>query len=650
MLDWLACALVKTLSAVLCRLPPSVAVWLGARCGLLACRLQPKRTRIGLKNLRAAFGETLTPGELQRLIRRCYAQLGSGVLELLRLPVIDRAYVERYVTVEGRHHFEAAVASGRPGILLTGHYGNWELSSIVAALRGYPIMALARAQEKFPKLYRLLVSYRESKGCTIVHKGGAMKQLIAALEAGRLVGIVGDQASRQGRFADFFGRPALFATGPFALAYGKDAVLLPAFIHRVRGPRHRLVIEPPIRLDRALRKDEAVRSGIDAFARVLARHIQEDPSQWLWMHNRWKYTPATRVVVLSDGKLGHVKQSLAVVDEARAHRPQLSAEVIEVAYRSRWRRALAVLWAGMMPAGVGASACLRWALHPDTAARLLTRAADLVVSCGASTAPINLLWAAENRAKSVVIMNPAPLPLSRFHLVIAPQHDGLPPRPNVVQTVGAMSRPLGEAALRDAARHLHANPKCRVPAAAEQARPVIAVFIGGDTSHYALSPAFAEALLAQVQAAAEAADGWYVVTTSRRTSPAVERTLSERTARDPRCRLLLVASRDPLNGTMEGMLGWAEAAVVTSESVSMISEACASGRRVVVVEPPRRRGQGGALTKQHRFLRQLVERGHVRDTPVPELGPALQRLLKERPPTARLDNAAAVREALATLV
>src|SRR3989338_2903493 len=329
MLDWLACLLVRVVGGALCRLPPAAAVWVGERLGDLASWLQPKRTQAGLMNLRAAFDGALPPEEAGRLIRRCYRQLGAGLMELLRLPVMDRAYVDRYISVEGRRHFEQAMAGGRPVILLTGHYGNWELSSIAAALHGYPIVALARAQQKLPKLYRLLVSYRESKGCTIVHKGGAMKRLIAALDTRRLVGIVGDQASRQGLLVDFFGRPALFATGPFALAHSKDALILPAFMHRVRGPFHRLVIEPPISLRRELPEAEAVRQGISEFAAVLTRHILEDPAQWLWMHKRWKHTPARRALVLSDGKLGHLKQSLAVVEALRDSSPRLSHAGVE---------------------------------------------------------------------------------------------------------------------------------------------------------------------------------------------------------------------------------------------------------------------------------------------------------------------------------
>jgi KDO2-lipid IV(A) lauroyltransferase len=645
MLDWIAYWLVRASGALLCRLPPEAAVWLGERLGSLAYWLQPSRTRVGVLNARAAFDGRLDPFAARRLIRASYRQLGAGVLELLRLPVIDAAYVERRVTVQGMSHLQRAVASGAPVILLTAHFGNWELASIVGALKGYPLVALARAQTKFPRLYRLLMSYRESKGCTIVHKGHSLKRLLGALRGGRVIGIVGDQASRQGGWAAFFGRPALFATGPFELAHTRRAALLPVFSHRLPGARHHIVIEPSIAAPAGQPRAAAVRQGLEAFVAALTRHVTQDPAQWLWMHKRWKHTPARRVLVLSDGKPGHVMQSLAVVDALRVARPEVTHDVVEVRFRHPLARAAAVAWSWAVPTSWGAARILRWTLAPASAQALLTRYADLIVSCGASVAPVNLLWAGENRAKAIVVMNPAPLPLSRFSLVVAPRHDALAEHPNVVPILGALSRPPAADAAA-ARRRLAAHPRFR----GEGPSPVVTVLIGGDTPDYALTPAFAEALLRQVLAACETAGGSCLVTTSRRTVPAVDRHLADAFTEHPRCRLLLLASRDALDGTMEGLLAGADAVVVTGESISMVSEACASGRPVVVVEPPRAPGRGGGVTKHQRFLRAAAEDGAVDLRPVDALALALARHLARPEAPKPLDSLAAVREAVAPLL
>jgi KDO2-lipid IV(A) lauroyltransferase len=651
MIDWLACFAVRVISACCCALPAGAAVWIGERCGELAMALQPKRTRIGLANLRAAFDGALPPGEAARIIRDCYRQLGGSFMELLRLPVIDRTYIDRFIAIEGREHFESAVTSGRPVVLLTGHFGNWELSSITAALLGHPIVALARAQEKFPRLYRLLVSFRESKGCRIVHKGGEMKRLIAALGGGQVVGIVGDQASRQGMLAEFLGRPALFATGPFELAHSKGALILQAYIHRARGPFHRIVVEPPFELPRELPRAEALRQGVERFAEALARHIRQQPGQWLWMHKRWKHTPARRALVLSDGKLGHVKQSLAVVDALAERHPGLTHTVIDVRYRSRAARVVATVWA-WLAGGAGAARCLQWTLAPNTAAALLCRHADVMISCGSSLCPVTLLWSAELGAKSVILMDPAPFPLSRFDLVIAPFHDRLPARRNLVQIAGALAHAPADPG--QAGARLRAHPRfsgAAGPAGAAHRHPVAAVLIGGDTAEYALDAPFLERLARGVLEACETVDGWLLLTTSRRTSPAAERRLADCVEGHARCRLLLLASRDALDGTLDGMLASADVVVVTGESISMVSEACASGRRVIVVRPPRRRHQRGwPAAKHERFLAGLARDGHLRLTGVDALPRAIRDALADPSPAKRLDNMAPVRAALEKLL
>lgn len=648
MIDSLACALVKLLGAICGALPPEGAVWIGERLGELIYLAQPKRARVGMLNLQAAFDGTLMPQDARRIIRADFRQLGATLIELLRLPAMDRAYSDRYISGNGYEHYDAAVASGRPVMLLSGHYGNWELASIAAALHGTPIVALARAQSKMPKLYALLISYRESKGCTIVHKGGAVRQLLLALDRRQTVGIVGDQASRHGIFVPFFGRPALFATGPFELALKKDVLIIPAFIRRVRGPYHEVTTEPPLTVSRTADHDTAIREAIETFAAIFTRHITAHPEQWLWMHKRWKHTPARKILVLSDGKLGHMKQSLAVVDALRQRWPQSTATVVEIRYRSRWHRTAALLWA-RLGGGRGAVRCLSWTLAPESARALLTRYADFIISCGAATTPVNVLWAAAQQAKSIALMNPAPFPLSRFALVIAPQHDGLPRRANVVQTLGALASPMDNGALAHARERLTAHPRFRRLDAGGRRPPVIALLIGGDTARYAVQAPWVEALAQQVIAACDRLGGWCMVTTSRRTAPEVEEAVSERFERYPRCTFLLIANRDQVEGTMAGMLGWADLAVVTGESISMVTESASSGRHVIVAQPPLQSGARSSMTKHERFLRGMAHEGYVRVAPVPEIGRTIEQLLESKASAKRLDSFPAVRDAVARL-
>ena len=650
MIDWLLYWVVKFLGWALCRIPPHAAIAVGMILGHVACWCRPRRAAVGELNLKAAFGDRLSPAQRRRLIERMFRHMGAGVVEMLRLPAMDAAYVRRFIRIDGMDHLEGAFATGRPVVLMTAHFGNWELSSIIMAFIGHPIVALARAQERFPRLYRLLVSARESKGCRVVHKGSAMRQLIRTLGRGEPVGIVGDQASRAGVAVNFFGRPALFATGPYKLAYRSRAMILPAFLSRVRGPYHHLMFEPPFDCPPERSSEEAVKVGLERFAALLAGHIERDPAQWLWVHKRWKRTPTRHVLIISDGKPGHVKQSLTVTRALKERYGDVREQAIEIRYRNRVARALCLLWAWWIPAGMGSRSCLRWTLTKACFTQAANAYADIVISCGAATAPVNLLVSAENRAKSVVIMNPAPLPLRRFSLALVPAHDRVARRGPIVRIPGALTA-VTEEELALAGERLSRHPQFRAQdTILRGGERVVSVLLGGDTRHYELTTTFVDGLIQQVLQACDAVDGVCLVTSSRRTPPDVERLLQQRLDRHPRCRMVLLASRDPLNGTSEGMLGLARVVVVTGESISMVTEACASGRPVLVVDPPLRKAGWGRVTKPQRYVRQLARDGYAKPLFLRELNQAIQRAVAQPRATLRLDAYAAVRDAVARLL
>jgi mitochondrial fission protein ELM1 len=113
--------------------------------------------------------------------------------------------------------------------------------------------------------------------------------------------------------------------------------------------------------------------------------------------------------------------------------------------------------------------------------------------------------------------------------------------------------------------------------------------------------------------------------------------------------LLLIASRDQLNGTLEGMVGWADVVVVTGESISMVSEACASGKRVIVVDPPARPSSGGS-SKVRRYVHRLVAGGYARVASVSALGQAIRQALDDQRPVRRLDTYATIESAVTRLL
>ncbi|HBH96165.1 MAG TPA: hypothetical protein DDX89_00005, partial [Candidatus Omnitrophica bacterium] len=231
-----------------------------------------------------------------------------------------------------------------------------------------------------------------------------------------------------------------------------------------------------------------------------------------------------------------------------------------------------------------------------------------------------------------------------------PAHDRVARRGPIVRIPGALTA-VTEEELALAGERLSRHPQFRAQdTILRGGERVVSVLLGGDTRHYELTTTFVDGLIQQVLQACDAVDGVCLVTSSRRTPPDVERLLQQRLDRHPRCRMVLLASRDPLNGTSEGMLGLARVVVVTGESISMVTEACASGRPVLVVDPPLRKAGWGRVTKPQRYVRQLARDGYAKPLFLRELNQAIQRAVAQPRATLRLDAYAAVRDAVARLL
>ena len=644
--DSLLCALVKGAGVVTRALPVEGALALGRGAGAAMAWAQPARRGVCLGNLRAAFGPDRPVEELEAISRGVFQQIGMSFIEVLRTPAIDRAYVDRWVTIEGRHHFDQAVATGRGAVLVTGHFGNWELTNLTAGLHGYPLSVLARMQG-FPRLNALLNTYRESKGCRVITKGMAVRAMVRHLRQGGLVGILADQdAGRRGVLAPFFGRLASTAEGPIALAVQMGCPVLPVCILRGEGPRHTLVIEPPLPIPSTDRPEADIHAGVAAYLQVLERYIRRAPAQWLWPHRRWKSSPHRAVVVLSDGKAGHRTQAEAAAElveqvwtERTANDPRLHGltgpwtqrHVIEMRYRSRWHRAgLAAAEALGITAWRPAWRWLRWALTPESHQALERRWATVTISAGAATGLINLVWSRGIGAKTVHLMRP-PWPFARrFGLRIVPRHDRVREDAHTVVTRGALHLVTPER-LQTAGE----GPRRRW----SLTRPLqIGCLLGGDSREARLSPALMETVIEQLLAAAGQLDAELLVTTSRRTSSGAEAVVERRLGAHPRCPLLVVASRDGRAGYVPEILAVAQVIVVSGESMSMVSEAVASGKPVLVFAPAATR----PWPKHRRFLTSLAAEGIVQVVPPTQLASQVVAAARQGPTAPVIDDRAVV--------
>lgn len=602
--DALILTAVKAARAITRRLSESAVSGLAGAVGLVVYGVSKRRV-VAYRNLRAAFPER-EPGELRHIARRSARSLALSFFELLRAPEMDAAYGQEHVAVVGREHLEAAFGKGKGVIFLSGHFGNWEMLGLAGGFFGYPIVALARVQ-KHPKSDEYLNRIRSSNGAQIIRKGIAVREVVRALREGKIVGMVGDQdGGKKGVFVDFFGRSASTATGAATFALRTGATILPIFIFREQGLKHRIEIEPPLQPLAGVSEEEVERDLLQRYAKILEEKIRKSPEQWLWAHRRWKSSPDRHLLVLSDGKAGHLNQSLEIARSVRDERAQNGFEAtftrtIEVRYRSPLRervfRSLDWITRGFLPFRRNLTA---WALEPASWREIRSVYADVVLSTGASIAGVNLAVAALNGARSVVCMKP-PLSASRFDAVIAPRHDSLRPSERIFLTDRALSSP-GETALLEAAE------RARAVYALNGSEPKLGLLVGGDTDRVSFEPAALESFLASLVRATEPSRARILATTSRRTPDWAESLVESILGASGRCPLLVLANRSNPPGTVTAILALSDALVVSSESMSMVSEAVSCGKPVFTFLPGDERG---LKPKYREFLDRMRREGLV---------------------------------------
>lgn len=646
MIDFAAYIAVRVLNFIFGFIPVSLLLWVGRRLGVVIFMFNKKRRLIAYANLKAAFAKEKSPAELRNITKRVYQNMVQTFVEVLNLTKVNRRYVDKYIEVVNMERIKNAAASGRGMILLTAHFGDWELSSLASSALGFPINVLVREQ-KMKRLNELLNRLRESNGCKVIRKGMDVKNLLKALYDKKIVGILADQdAGKKGTFVNFFGRPTSSHSGAMEIAKRTDSIVLPNFIVRTGGPYHKVYLEEYIDFKDTKSPDD-VKQNLQRYMSLLEKYVRQYPDQWLWLHKRWKSTPLRTVLVLSDGRAGHLNQSLAIaaqIQKARSSQgyslDDTKIVVADVRFKSGLSRMLLSIGAFFATWRChGRMGCMRTCLSKESYDTLMKSYSDFVVSCGSGLAAVNVFMARENNAKNIVIMNPGLAGLGKFSLAVIPRHDKPPTRKNIVMTTLAPNL-IDRDSLRDQGAKL--KQQIRI-----EKNTVVGAMIGGDNPEFTLTKEAAGKVISGLVEFCKAHDADLLVTTSRRTPKEVEALFKERLGNSKMCKLLVIANERNFEGAVAGILGLCNIVVVSGESVSMVSEAIHSGKKVVVFDLEKR---NKAVTKYDRVIAGLEREEYISRAMPPDLGAKLERAWKSQSPAKEVDDRERTLEAVKRLI
>jgi KDO2-lipid IV(A) lauroyltransferase len=270
-------------------LPLKATLGLGAGLGLLVYGLGIRRG-VALSNLERVFPERQQRWR-KAIAGSLYRNLGRNLAELLRFPAMSRTEVLNAVEFRGLEHFEEARKGGRGALLVTAHFGNWELYGAAIACAGYPLSMVVYPQHN-RRVDEQLNRLRRGKGSEIIYKRDAAREIFRALRQNRFVAVLIDQdAGSDGIFCDFLGHPASTARGPALLAYKSGAPLIPGAIVRKSQGGHLGLIHGIIRPNCGAPAESEVRRVTSELNSIISGYVMEHPDHWYWVHRRWKTRP-----------------------------------------------------------------------------------------------------------------------------------------------------------------------------------------------------------------------------------------------------------------------------------------------------------------------------------------------------------------------
>jgi KDO2-lipid IV(A) lauroyltransferase len=292
LMDWLVYLLVRIFVCIVQALHLDTCHSVARFLAIVACDIVRLRHRTVDDNIRHVFPE-LSPKERQALARRMWEHLLLMVCEIAHAPrKIHETNWRRYFRIHRKRETVEYLLGARPVVLVSGHFGNFEITSYILGLLGFPSYSIARALDN-PYLDRYLNGFRGAYGQFILPKEGSSAQIDAVLNAGGAIALLGDQhAGRKGCWIDFLGRPASChkAVALFTLLSG--APLLVSYGKRIGGPLQfeigvHEVADPNVGGEELA----SVKSLTQWYNDRLEEIIRTAPEQYWWVHRRWKGQP-----------------------------------------------------------------------------------------------------------------------------------------------------------------------------------------------------------------------------------------------------------------------------------------------------------------------------------------------------------------------
>ncbi|AMV22966.1 Phosphatidylinositol mannoside acyltransferase [Gemmata sp. SH-PL17] len=311
--DFTVYLVVRSLVAAVQMVSPRIAYATADFLAWLVYTLVKSRRRIALENVRAAFPElSANPAAADQLVRGMYHHFLRAIIELMLLPrKLHHTTLRKFLVLPHGAEMLPPLVSDRAALLVTAHFGNWEMAGFAMGLFGFHTHAIARVLDN-PYLERFALHFRQRTGQTIIAKNDDFARLTDTLtHRGKIATLADQDAGPRGVFVDFFGRPASTHKAIALMAMEFDAVMVVMGVPRVSrtdypqcadfdpssplAPMYYAVKCADVIDPRDYANDpNAVKAITARYTTALEKLIREHPEQYFWLHRRWKHQPKAK--------------------------------------------------------------------------------------------------------------------------------------------------------------------------------------------------------------------------------------------------------------------------------------------------------------------------------------------------------------------
>lgn len=275
--------------------PRPLVLGLAERLGVLAYYVLPGDRRVADWNVEHVFGNSKTPAEKKRIARSAIKTLARNLANLFRASRLTKDNIRRYVDVDEANWqwFQQVRARGKGVIIITPHFGDWEMGSLATGLLGAPYVTVVESF-KNDEVGKLMSELRSTSGHTTVPPRFAVIKLFKALKRGGTIATLIDVNGRRGRggvWLDFFGLQVFNAGAVADLAARTGAAIVLVVAYPLPGYRTKLVFGPEVEPVCTGDTEKDSHATNQRCLDLCADLIRNNPEHWLWTYKRWKRRP-----------------------------------------------------------------------------------------------------------------------------------------------------------------------------------------------------------------------------------------------------------------------------------------------------------------------------------------------------------------------